>query len=165
MRLSQIKTRAYIRAFTVIKFCFYGLIGANWYGRNGLTINIRIVSQKRTLRLYNIGKLNPLAWKSRVHYHTMIWSRAPTFCVYKPGVGLSHNDMGRNPLKAAPSETIHCHDLTAYVNNNLKKKRNLQNRGCTTSCHAQATSTSVWLTVREIYPSHTDTHTQTQHAL
>ena len=64
-------------------------------------------------------------------------------CVgYQPGVAYHTMIWGGAPLKVVPSETIHCHDSTAYVNNHLLKNegKNLQNRGCTTSCHVQATS-------------------------
>ena len=52
--------------------------------------------------------------------------RSPQFPCLPPGVGLSHNDLGRSPPKAVPSETIHCQDSTAYVNHYLLKKRRLK---------------------------------------
>ena len=62
---------------------------------------------KRTSKLCKIGKLNrkisklnPLRWKSRAHYHTMIWGRgAPTFHVYQPGVAYH---TGRSCPKSRP---------------------------------------------------------------
>ena len=67
--------------------------------------NIRIVSQKRILKLCKIGKLyrkigklNPLTWKSRAHYHK-ICGGAPSFRVYQPGVAY-HSDMGWSPPKS-----------------------------------------------------------------
>ena len=82
----------------------YGLVHVilRTRGLGTVTIrNIRIVSQKRTLKLCKIGKLNPLTWKSRVHYHTMMCGGAPTFHVYQPGVAY-HTDTGRSPPKSGP---------------------------------------------------------------